>query len=366
MTPLEAEIRTRIAADGPMKVAAYMELCTTDTRHGYYTTRDPFGARGDFVTAPEISQMFGELIGLWALSVWQIMGERPALHLFELGPGRGTLMADALRATRIMPAFTRALRVHLIEASPVLREIQQKTLSGFDVPIAWEGSEFDPPSERSIIIANEFFDALPVNQAVKVEGGWRERMVTQDGDRLVFTMGSETMWRVDEALPPGLRGAPLGSVFEWRSDTVIRRVARHAARWGAALIIDYGHVETGIGDTLQAMSRHRFADPLDRPGEIDLTAHVDFQVLRERAAIEGVRVQGPVSQGNFLRRLGIVERADRLKASATARQAAAIDAALARLTGDGPTGMGEMFKVMAMSHPRLPVLPGFEDVQAAG
>jgi NADH dehydrogenase [ubiquinone] 1 alpha subcomplex assembly factor 7 len=362
MTPLEAEIRATIAATGPMSVAAYMELCLSHPEHGYYTTRDPFGARGDFITAPEISQMFGELIGLWAAAVWQIFpaSARDAVNLVELGPGRGTLMADVLRAASVIPAFRAAIRVHLIEMSPILRQRQEDTLSACGVPVQWHDHPMEMPWAPSIIIANEFFDALPVHQAVKVPGGWHERTVGLDGDRIVFALRPELMWRLDEALPPGIRAAPTGAVFEWRRDWLMRHVARRAAQYGAALVIDYGHLESRIGDTLQAVSRHGFAGPLDAPGEADLTAHVDFQALREAAAGEGARVHGPLTQGEFLHRLGIAERARKLKTAATAKQAEEVDAALARLTAAGPTGMGELFKVMAFAHPRLPALPGFE------
>jgi len=362
MTPLEHEIRARIAARGPMSVAKYMELCLTHPQHGYYMTRDPFGARGDFITAPEVSQMFGELIGLWAAAVWKTFPATagPTLNLVELGPGRGTLMADVLRATKSVPDFRDAIRVHLVETSPMLRQRQLETLSGCGVGVQWHDDIMDMPwGTNNIIIANEFFDALPVHQAVKAEGGWRERRIGLDGDRLVFVQGAETMWRRDDVLPAGMRNAPIGAVFEWRHDWVIRYFARRAAN-GAVLVIDYGHADSGIGDTFQAVSQHGFVDPLAAPGEADLTAHVDFQALREAAASEGARVHGPLTQGEFLRRLGIAARADKLKARATPAQAKEIDAALARLTEAGPTGMGELFKVMAFAHAARGELPGFE------
>jgi NADH dehydrogenase [ubiquinone] 1 alpha subcomplex assembly factor 7 len=359
MTPLEAEIRAMIETSGPISVAQYMELCLGHPEHGYYITRDPFGARGDFITAPEVSQMFGELIGVWAASVWQLFPPAEAVHLVELGPGRGTLMADVLRAASVVPAFRAAIRVHLVETSPILRRRQEASLSGCGVPVHWHDHVMELPRVPSIIIANEFFDALPVHQAVKVPGGWHERMVGLDGDRLVFTLRPELMWRVDEALPAGIRAAPVGAVFEWRRDWIMRCIADRTS-YGVVLVIDYGHVESGIGETLQAVARHGFAGPLDAPGEADLTAHVDFQALGEAAASKGARVHGPLTQGEFLRRLGIEERAHRLKAGATPKQAQEIDAALARLTEPGRTGMGELFKVMALAHPELGDLPGFD------
>jgi len=362
MTPLARDIRAAIAAHGPMSVAKYMELCLTHPTLGYYMTRDPLGASGDFITAPEVSQMFGELVGLWAAAVWQMfpLPERNSVNLVELGPGRGTLMADVLRATKIVPNFHAAIRVHLVEASPTLRRRQLETLSECGITVQWHDDVMDVPRGPAIILANEFFDALPVHQAVKTTGGWQQREIGLDGERLVFVENPEIIWWRDDVLAPGMSDAPVGAVFEWRHEEMIRHVARRAAQHGAALVIDYGHTESGVGDTLQAVSGHGFADPLAAPGEADLTAHVDFQALRTVAASEGARVHGPMSQGEFLRRLGIVERADKLKAHATAAQAKDVDAALARLTEAGPTGMGRLFKVMAFADPALGDLPGFE------
>jgi SAM-dependent MidA family methyltransferase len=361
MTPLEAEIRAMIATDGPMPVARYMALCLGHPVHGYYMTRDPFGARGDFVTAPEISQMFGELIGLWAAEVWRLMGSPDDVRLVELGPGRGTLMADALRAVTIVPAFRAALSVHLVETSPVLRRRQHETLSGLGVAMDWHSDVAEVPDGPVIAIANEFFDALPVRQAVKASDGWHERMVGLDGDRLVFALHPAPVRGLDAALPPRIRAAPVGVLCEWRSDEPVAGLARRIVRsGGAVLVIDYGHTESGVGETLQALSGHGFADPLAAPGEHDLTAHVDFRALGRTAAGEGARLHGPVAQGEFLRRLGIVERARMLKAKAIGAQGAQVDAALARLVGAGPSGMGELFKAIAFADPALGPLPGFD------
>jgi SAM-dependent MidA family methyltransferase len=362
MTPLEAELRRIIAADGPMPVARYMALCLGHPVHGYYATRDPLGARGDFITAPEISQMFGELVGLWAAAVWQRMGAPPRVLLAELGPGRGTLMADALRATRAVPAFRAAVSLHLVETSPVLRRLQQTTLAASGVPAAWHEDVAGLPDAPLVVVANEFFDALPVHQAVKAPDGWHERMVGLASDgRLVLALHPVPLPQFEAMLPPALRDAPAGAVFEWRSDAVAGEICRRLARFGgAALVIDYGHAESGFGDTLQAVRGHAFADPLSAPGETDLTAHVDFAALARTATTASAHVHGPVPQGEFLRRLGIVARAERLRASATAAQAAEVDAALARLTGDGPGEMGALFKTMAFAHPALGALPGFD------
>jgi NADH dehydrogenase [ubiquinone] 1 alpha subcomplex assembly factor 7 len=363
MTPLAAEIRRMIADEGPLPVARYMALCLTHPRHGYYVTHDPLGERGDFVTAPEVSQMFGELIGLWAATVWRMMGAPRTVNLIELGPGRGTLMADALRAARLVPAFRAAIRVHLVETSPVLKQRQRETLSWLAEPPTWHGDIAHVPSGPSIVIANEFFDALPVHQAVKASDGWHERVVGRGGDdeTLVFGLSPEPLRGLDAAWPANVRGAAEGALFEWRSDAVVREVARRLVRDnGAALVIDYGHGESAPGETLQAVAGHGFADPLASPGEMDLTAHVDFAALGRAARQEGAGVNGPVTQGDFLRRLGIAERAQRLAANATAKQASAVEAALTRLTDDRPTGMGTLFKAMAIAHPGLATLPGFE------
>ena len=362
MTPLEAEIRRIIAVDGPISVAAFMRLCLGHPVHGYYTTRDPFGRGGDFITAPDISQMFGELIGLWAAAVWQAMGAPARLALVELGPGRGTLMADALRAARIVPAFEAALRVHLVETSPVLRRLQQQRLHGLAVPTAWHGDMAEVPDGPLIVIANEFFDALPVHQAVKASDGWHERMIGIDAaGALAFALHPDPIPGFAAILPGHLAGAPAGAVYEWRAGDAVAEIARRIARdGGAALALDYGHRDSACGETLQAVGRHAFADPLARAGEVDLTAHVDFAALARTAAGAGARVLGPMAQGEFLRRLGIEARAAALRATGTAAQAADIDAALARLTGTGREAMGELFKAIAFADPKLGSLPGFD------
>jgi SAM-dependent MidA family methyltransferase len=362
MTPLEAEIRRMIAVDGPISVATFMALCLGHPAHGYYTTRDPFGRAGDFITAPEISQMFGELIGLWAAAVWQTMGTPARLALVELGPGRGTLMADALRAVRVVPAFAAALDVHLVETSPVLQRRQQETLGGIDIPLAWHRDLADIPDFPLIIIANEFFDALPVHQAVKTPSGWHERMVGIGPDgRLAFALHPDPMPGFGALMPDAVAREPAGAVYEWRPADVATDIARRVVnRGGAALAVDYGHVESAAGETLQAVGRHGFADPLASPGEVDLTAHVDFAALARTAQAAGAQVHGPLSQGEFLRRLGIEARAAALRAKATAAQGAEIDVALARLTGAGREAMGKLFKAIAFADPKSGALPGFD------
>jgi SAM-dependent MidA family methyltransferase len=359
MSPLEAELRAMISTSGPIPVSRFMALCLSHPEHGYYMSRDPFGRAGDFVTAPEISQMFGELIGLWAAEVWRQLGSPHAVRLVELGPGRGTMMADVLRAARAVPAFRAALSVHLVETSPTLERRQRETLAACGAPVAWHRRFDDVPAGAAIVLANEFFDALPVHQAIRSAQGWHERVVGLDpAGRLAFAAASAPA--PVARIPPRLdaEAAP-GAIFEWRCAEPARALASRVAAGGAALVIDYGHAQSGLGDTLQAVRSHRFADVLADPGEADLTAHVDFAALRADAERAGARVYGPIEQGLFLRRLGIAQRAARLQAAAP-DQAGAVDAALARLTGPGQAGMGGLFKALALCDPTLGPLPGFD------
>jgi NADH dehydrogenase [ubiquinone] 1 alpha subcomplex assembly factor 7 len=359
MTPLETELRRVISIDGPLDVARYMALCLGHPLHGYYMARDPLGRAGDFVTAPEVSQMFGELIGLCAAATWQAMGAPASVRLIELGPGRGTLMADVLRAANIMPEFRAALAVHLVETSPRLIARQRETLPGLDVPLAWHRDLGEVPEGPAIVIANEFFDALPVHQAVKAPDGWHVRMVGVADDRLAFALSPDPMPGFERVLPDALHDAPESAIYEWRDDHVAAGLAERLVRdGGAALIIDYGHTESAAGDTLQAVRSHRYTDPLAEPGLADITAHVDFAALARAANRAGAQVHGPVTQSAFLYRLGILERANALKAKATKLQAADVNAALLRLTAGDE--MGELFKVLAIADPKLGAVPGFD------
>ena len=361
-SPLQSEIKKLIKSAGPMPVWRYMELCLMHPRHGYYLSRDPLGREGDFTTAPEVSQMFGELLGLWAAWVWKAIGSPPLLRLIELGPGRGTMMADALRAMRVLPPLYQALSVHLVEINPVLREKQKAVLSG-SREIAWHDTIDDVPDGPAIIFANEYFDVLPIHQVVKRETGWHERTVEIDSTgELVFGAAPEPTPHFDVLLPPLVRAAPNGAVFEWRPDAEIMKIAsRVRDQDGAALIIDYGHLRSDAGDTFQAIARHSFADPLKNPGQADVTAHVDFQALVRAAEDLRARVHGPVPQGDFLRRLGIETRALTLMAKASPEVSEDISGALKRLVTGGRGGMGSMFKVLAISEPNLISLVGFSD-----
>jgi len=366
-SPLQSEIKKLIKSSGPMPVWRYMELCLLHPHHGYYLSRDPLGREGDFTTAPEVSQMFGELLGLWAASAWKAIGSPPLLRLIELGPGRGTMMADALRALRVLPPLYQALSIHLVEVNPVLRAKQQATLSG-PREVSWHDTIDEVPDGPAIIFANEYFDVLPIHQAVKCETGWHERIVeVDDSGKLAFGVATEPIPRFEVLLPPLVRAAPLGAVFEWRPDAEIMKItSRVRDQDGAALIVDYGHVRSDVGDTFQAIARHSFADPLKNPGQADVTAHVDFQALMRAADDLGARVHGPVTQGEFLKRLGIETRAMTLMAKAAPEVAEDIAGAMQRLVGGGRGGMGQMFKVLAISEPNLTSLAGFADLAADG
>ena len=361
--PASAEIRKLIKAAGPMPVSRYMELCLTHPLYGYYMTRDPLGREGDFTTAPEVSQMFGELLGLWAAAVWKSMGMPNPVRLVELGPGRGTMMADILRAIRVLPSFYQAVSVDLVEINPALIDRQKETLRGTKTPVAWHDSIDSIDEGPAIILANEFFDALPVHQVVRLQHGWHERVIDLSASgQLAFSAAAEPLKHFDLLLPPLVRASPVGAIFEWRPNAEIMRIGRRLRdQGGAALIIDYGHVRSDAGDTFQAISRHSFADPLRNPGQADLTAHVDFQALALGAEDAGARLHGPAEQGDFLRRLGIETRAATLMSKANTQASADIQSALKRLTGTGRGAMGALFKVLGVSHPELKTLPGLSE-----
>jgi SAM-dependent MidA family methyltransferase len=290
------------------------------------------------------------------------MGAPENVRVVELGPGRGTLMADALRAAKVVKSFHDAIVLHLVEISPKLEEVQRRRLDSLGIPTWWHTALADVPPGPIILVANEFIDALPLHQAVKQTDGWHERVVTiaTDGALAVGT-ARDPLAHFEATLPRALRQSPEGSIYEWRPDTIALEIARRMRNEGAALLIDYGHVRPGLGDTLQAVAGHSYTDPLKEPGEADLTAHVDFEALAQGAEIMGARAHGPVSQRAFLRALGIEKRAAALQSRATPENAADIDAALARLMATGPKGMGELFKVLAIADPKIGALPGFEE-----
>ncbi|MGJ5068915.1 class I SAM-dependent methyltransferase [Bradyrhizobium oligotrophicum] len=361
-SPLHTEIKRLIKASGPMPVWRYMELCLMHPEHGYYVSRDPLGREGDFTTSPEVSQMFGELLGLWAASIWKATGSPQQFRLIELGPGRGTMMSDALRALRVLPPLYQTISVHLVEVNPVLREKQKATLTGLR-NINWHESFDEVPEGPSVIFANEYFDVLPIHQMIRRETGWHERVVELDEEEnFVYGAAADPTPGFELLLPPLVRAAPAGAIFEWRPNMEMMAIARRIRdQRGAAVIIDYGHVRSDVGDTFQAIARHSFADPLKTPGLADITAHVDFDALARAAEAVGARVHGPVTQGEFLQRLGIETRALTLMQKASPEVSEDIASGLKRLTGGGRGGMGSLFKVLGISDPAIPVLAGISD-----
>jgi len=358
---LKARIASLIAAQGPINVAQFMTIALHDPEGGYYATRDPFGAKGDFITAPEISQMFGEMLGLWLAQAWDDQGRPSHPLLVELGPGRGTLMADMLRTCKAAPDFLKSATVVMVEASPHLRGVQQETLKAHP-GIIWQ-SQFDPPAGRPIfLVANEFFDALPIRQYVKTPRGWCERMVTVKDDVLAFALAPTPA--PGALIPESRAGAPEGGVYETAPSAIAlaEDIARLiAAQGGAALLVDYGYDKTGFAETLQAVGGHTFAAILAEPGTHDLSAHVDFTALAAAGKRGGTGVHGPIGQGALLTALGMATRAQGLAAKHPAN-AAALTAALTRLTA--LEMMGTLFKALALLPTAAVTAPGFETAGA--
>ena len=339
--------RRLIRAGGPITISQFMG----EANALYYSSRDPLGAAGDFVTAPEISQMFGELLGLWLADLWHRAGSPGNAAYVELGPGRGTLATDALRA---MAGAGLRPRAHLVEGSPALRAVQQRAVPG----ATFHDDLANLPDDRPLLIlANEFLDALPVRQLVRTQGGWRERMVGLDADGAFYFVAGDRP--VDAAVPPERAEAPDGTIIETcpAAAAVVEEVARRlAAQGGAALFVDYGHLAPRTGSTLQAVRAHRKVAVFDTPGEADLTAHVDFATLAALAQQAGARVAGMAEQGAFLAALGLEHRATALAARTPAR-GGELQAAVARLAG--AEQMGQLFKVMALVAPGWPDAAGF-------
>ncbi|HZA02337.1 MAG TPA: SAM-dependent methyltransferase [Hyphomicrobiaceae bacterium] len=364
-TPLAKKLKGRIRRDGPISVCAYMQACLHDPDHGYYRKKSAIGAQGDFMTAPEISQIFGELIGIWCAVAWRAMRAPKQVELLELGPGRGTLIRDAWRATRVVPGFLDAVKLHLVESNPVLRESQREALGDLHPAITWHadmacaftnGEKFH--EGPAIVIANEFLDAWPIEQVVFAGGKWHHRGIGLDehGD-FAFVRGSPV---ANGALSPAPPSPTEGDVFEHRPG--LRDVASLLGQKSrrnpmAALFLDYGHQRTTVGETLQAVSAHRYVSPFESPGESDLTAHVDFEALSSHCRIDGLAIDGPITQSEFLLKMGLVERAEKLMASAPSDQVGLLEAGARRIAD--PMGMGGLFKVMCARSKSVPPLPPF-------
>ncbi len=368
MTPTAPDSLTRHLADliqvqGPIPMSVYMAEALGHPDLGYYMTREPIGRDGDFITAPEVSQIFGELIGIWCVDIWQRMGSPPSFCLTELGPGKGTLMIDLVRALSAMPGVAEAAHIHMIETSPSLADQQRKNLDRAGIAGArWHQRLADIPRGPLIVVANEFFDALPVRQYVRTERGWHERLVDWDPAAECFRFVLAARPAADpEAVPQELKHAPEDEVVEScpAAQALVSDLAERLVKDdGAVLVIDYGSAESATGDSLQAVSGHATHPVLDRPGEADLTAHVDFAALAKAGQAAGAAAHGPVTQGSFLQALGIDLRAAALSEHATPAQQHDLQTAVERLCA--PEQMGELFKALAFT--RADHLPpaGFE------
>lgn len=361
-TPLEERLIALIKSRGAITIADYMEDALHHPHDGYYTSQAPIGAKGDFTTSPEISQIFGELIGLWLVQSWIDMGSPDAFNLVELGPGRGVLMQDVLRAAKLRPAFLDAAHVWLVETSGRLRHEQQRRLRDAGIATDWADAFSDIPAAPMLIVANEFFDCLPIRQFVRVDAGWRERLVGLDasGGALAFTLA-------DTPPPPGIdlpdpatvaQGAvfEIGDAAQAVTDDIARSLALHGGRM---LIVDYGHLHSGAGDTLQAVRRHAYWPVLASPGRADITAHVNFEEIARAAFTAGAAAHGPLSQGDFLQRLGLPMRLERMSFGKTPEEAADLFAGAHRISS--PAQMGELFKALCISAPGLPEPEGFRE-----
>jgi NADH dehydrogenase [ubiquinone] 1 alpha subcomplex assembly factor 7 len=346
---LSEQIDAQIRTTGPMSLATYMGLCLGHPRQGYYAVGRPIGAAGDFITAPEISQMFGELIGFFFVNLWPQMGQPTSFTLLELGPGRGTLMQDALRAASKADGFENALHLQLFESNSILKGEQQKRLGAYS---PYWATDIDAVSDDPLfVVANEFFDALPIKQFVKTDDGWHERLVgLRDGVR---AFGLSPTPIADTAAPAEAHGAYAGEILELSvaaAETMQRLSRKVALQGGAILAIDYGYEQTQTGETLQAVKSHAFADPLEAPGDADISAHVNFGVLAESAKATGLAVPPLARQGEWLLKLGIGERAKAL-ARSNPSEAGNIARAIERLTS--PEQMGTLFKVLCAHSPGL-------------
>ena len=343
----------QIAEKGPIPVSSFMEQAART----YYARGQAFGEKGDFTTAPEVCQVFGEIVGLWLGVVWQSMGSPAPMCLAELGPGRGTLMADILRVACRVPGFSAALSVHLVEQSVALRQCQRQHIASVSssLPVTWHSDLDTLPEHPILFVANEFFDALPIEQFEATENGWMRRYVQVGSDQ-----GFEF---VAQGLPIKMEGCngPKGTIMETcpAAQDIVQSMARRISRnGGGALIFDYGYEGDAYGDTLQAVRHHAYVSPLYAPGTVDLSAHVNFGLLGKAARVKGACVWGPVEQGRFLARLGAEQRAKALIQNASEEQALALSSGVRRLIH--PQEMGVLFKVLAISHDELPVPPGFE------
>jgi NADH dehydrogenase [ubiquinone] 1 alpha subcomplex assembly factor 7 len=371
-TPLAQKIKDRIRAQGPLSVSTFMTVCLHDVEFGYYRSQAAIGAAADFITAPEISQVFGELVGIWAAVTWRAMGAPPAFNLVELGPGRGTLMQDALRAGSVVPGFVEAAQIRLVESNRTLVKQQQQALAAYADRTTWHSSAArlfwtKDQSEPlpTIVLANEYLDTFSIEQWVARGGEWQLRAIGVANGAFVFTELDKANWPADVHEQPTLVAAPeaaicqtaggLASAQKLLAEAILGPAGQTAPL--AALFIDYGFSEAVVGDTLQAMSEHTYVSPFRAPGCDDITAHVDFGSLAKELRSANLLVDGPMTQTEFLLKMGLVERAQVLMREARADQVNAIETGARRIAD--PDGMGGLFKVMAVRSPGVPVLPPF-------
>ncbi|EJF88362.1 hypothetical protein ME1_00681 [Bartonella vinsonii subsp. arupensis OK-94-513] len=359
MVTLKEKIKEIIAHNGPITVSQYMTLALTDSQFGYYQTQKPFGRNGDFITAPEISQLFGEMIGIWTLASWKAQGCPQPFILAEIGPGRGTLMDDILRTIqKLSPEAFHAAEIFLIEISKKLAEEQKKRLSSYQKKI-YSIKNFDQiPLKPLFLIANEFFDTLPINQYIKINGKWKERRISvnQDGD-FIFIAAPDKL--PSSCLQSYCSEIPDGTIFEHAPTRhqLMQQISHHLVQVkGSALLIDYGASDLAFGDTLQAVSKHKFRDIFDAPGEHDLTSHVGFSFLKKIALEESCFAE-ILEQGEFLLKMGLLERAKQLGAGKSATQQDKIRQDIERLAG--PDQMGKLFKVLYVCDKNIPLPPQF-------
>ncbi|MGC6512517.1 MAG: class I SAM-dependent methyltransferase [Parvibaculales bacterium] len=350
MNKLENKIRALIKQQGPIPLNTFMHMALQDPEDGYYIKQDPLGQSGDFITAPEISQIFGEMIGLWVAD-FMLRNPVSAFHLVELGPGRGTLMSDMVRVIKSSPALAGLadiLHIHLVETSPALRLAQKSNLDQFSLTPQWHEDFSSLPQAPCLVIANEFFDALPIQQFIHREGSWQERLVALEGEDLVFTSSSTKASVTFSA--PAMNGVSDGDIIEVSpaSEQAMTHLCRHINAFGGGLLaIDYGYVQPALGDSFQALHKHNHVSPLTHIGDADLTAHVNFSALADIARISGLRVWGPETQGHFLTHLGAETRLHQILAKAPRTSQGQIADAYQRLIA--PDQMGHLFKVLAVT-----------------
>lgn len=355
MTDLNDHLIKLIKLHGPITVSNYMTEALTNPKYGYYVNQNPFGKKGDFITAPEVSQMFGELIGLWFADLWLKLGRPVKVHLIELGPGNGTLMADVIRVLDVLPEFLKVIDLHFVEASPQLKNIQKEKFKDFNGNKTWHETvksalnAANNDDEVTFIVANEFLDALPIRQFQKGDLGWHERMVTvnEKGDGLSYMLSPFPAQ--DAELPEHLKTATEHSIIEISpmAEYLTAQIAEHfKSHEGAALFIDYGYTDYQTGETLQAVEKHAYTDVFESPGYSDISAHVNFRKLYDIAEHIGIKALGPVGQGRFLSNMGIEERVKSLSENATIEQKKDILGGLNRLMA--PDEMGTLFKVLGM------------------